>query len=44
MGKLLLVGILLIVFMLAIWVVWGEVIAARILRERRLDDEGLRGR
>ncbi|HYU20782.1 MAG TPA: hypothetical protein VEQ11_19005 [Chloroflexota bacterium] len=44
MSKLIIIGIALIIVMLAIWVLWGEVIAARVLRERRLDDEGLRER
>jgi hypothetical protein len=44
MSKLLILGLILIIIMLAVWVVWGEVIAARVLRQRRLDDEGLRER
>ena len=41
MSKLIVIGLILIVVMLVIWVVWGEAIAARVRRERRLDDEGL---
>ena len=44
MSKLLILGLILIIIMLAVWVVWGEVIVARVLRERHLDDEGLRER
>ena len=44
MSKLIIIGLFLVIIMLAIWVVWGEVIAARVLKERRLDDEGLRER
>ena len=44
MSKLIIIGLLIIIVMLAVWVVWGEVIAARVLRERHLDDEGLRER
>jgi hypothetical protein len=44
MPKLIILGFVLIVLMLAVWVVWGEVIAARVLRQRRYDDEGLRER
>jgi hypothetical protein len=44
MSKLIVIGLLLVIIMLAIWVVWGEVIAARVLKERRHDDEGLRER
>jgi hypothetical protein len=44
MSKLVVIGLFLVIVMLAIWVVWGEVIAARIVKERRLDDEGLRER
>jgi hypothetical protein len=41
MSKLIVLGLALIILMLIIWVVWGEVIAARIQRQRRRDDEGL---
>jgi hypothetical protein len=41
MSKLIVLGLVLIVVMLMIWVIWGEAIAARVRRERRLDDEGL---
>ena len=44
MSKLIVIGLFLVIVMLAIWVVWGEVIAARVLQERRHDDEGLRER
>jgi hypothetical protein len=44
MSKLLILGLILIIIMLAVWVVWGEVLAARVLRQRRFDDEGLRER
>ncbi len=44
MPKLIILGFILIVLMLAVWVVWGEVIAAHVLRQRRHDDEGLRER
>lgn len=44
MGKLIVIALALIVVMLAVWVVWGEVIAARVLRQRRVDDEGLKER
>ncbi len=44
MAKLIVIGLALVVIMLIIWVVWGEVIAARFARQRPLDDEGLRER
>jgi hypothetical protein len=44
-AKLILIGIVLIVAMLAIWVVYGEVIAARIARARNRapDNDDRRG-
>ena len=44
MTKLIVIGLILVIAMLIIWVVWREVIAARILRQRRLDDDGFRRR
>ncbi len=44
MSKLIIVGLALVIVVLVIWVVWGEVIASRITRQRHLDDEGLRER
>jgi hypothetical protein len=44
MSKLVIVGLALVVLVLVIWVIWGEVIAARVSRRRPLDDEGLRER
>ncbi len=44
MSKLLVFALALVIVMLVIWVVWGEVIAARVMRQRRMDDEGLRER
>ncbi len=41
MVKLFAVALALVIVMLVIWVIWGEVIAARVMRERRLDDDGL---
>ncbi len=43
MPKLIIVALILVILMLLIWVIWGEVIVARIRRQRPLDDEGLRG-
>jgi len=44
-GKLIAIGMLLIVLVLIIWVIYGEVIAARIARarERAPDNESRRG-
>ena len=44
MAKLIMIGLALVVLVLIIWVVWGEVITARLMRQRPLDDEGLRER
>jgi Na+-transporting methylmalonyl-CoA/oxaloacetate decarboxylase gamma subunit len=44
MSKLVVIGMALVILVLIIWVLWGEVIAARLIRPRRLDDEGLRER
>jgi hypothetical protein len=44
MSKLVVIGLALVILVLVIWVVWGEVIAARVSRQRPLDDEGLRER
>jgi hypothetical protein len=44
MAKLVLVGIIVIAVLLVIWVIWGGMIAARIRRQRRPDDEGNRWR
>jgi hypothetical protein len=43
MSKLIVIGLILVIVMLLIWVIWGELIVARIRRKRPLDDEGLRG-
>ncbi len=44
MSKLLIIGLVLVIVMLIIWVVWGELIVARLRRQRPLDDMDLRGR
>ena len=43
MSKLLIIGLVLVIVMLIIWVVWGELIVARLRRQRPLDDMDLRG-
>ncbi len=44
MSKLIMIGLLLVIVMLIIWVIWGELIVARVRRRRPLDDMDLRGR
>ncbi len=44
MTKLLVIGLALVILMLLVWVLWGELIVARIRSRRPLDDEGLRER